>query len=89
MLSTLIERIGTFMQTRRGDDASIRYFDDGSYGYSAINVSTSDVRPMARADLKNLKKEIKVAIPRFKDEMSIFHLEDALEQIDLMLNPNK
>jgi len=39
--------------------------------------------------LKNLKKEIKVAIPLFKDEMSIFHLEDALEQIDLMLNPNK
>ena len=86
---THIERIGTLMQTRRGGDASIRYFDDGSYGYNAINVSTSDVRPMARADLKNLKKEIKEAIPRFKDEMSIFHLEDALEQVDLMLNPNK
>jgi len=85
---THIERIGYLMQTSRGD-ASLRYFDDGGYGYSAINVSTSDVRPMARADLKKLKKEIKAAIPKFKDEMSVFHLEDALEQIDLMLNPNK
>jgi len=85
---THIERIGHLMQTSRGD-ASLRYFDNGGYGYSAINVSTSDVRPMARADLKTLKKEIKAAIPKFKDEMSVFHLEDALEQIDLMLNPNR
>ena len=84
---THMERVANLMSTRRSD-ASLRYFDDGGYGYSAINVSTSDVRPMARADLKTLKKEIKDAIPRFKDEMSIFHLEDALEQIDLMLNPN-
>ncbi|MEM6965852.1 MAG: zinc-dependent metalloprotease [Bacteroidota bacterium] len=85
---THMERVAYLMSTRRGD-ASLRYFDDGGYGYSAINVSTSDVRPMARADLRTLKKEIKEAIPRFKDEMSKFHLEDALEQIDLMLNPNK
>ena len=85
---THIERMGYLMQTRRGN-ASLQYFDDGGYGYSAINVSTSDVRPMARADLKTLKKEIKAAIPRFKDEMSVFHLEDALEQIELMLHPNR
>ena len=83
---THIERMGYLMKTRRSD-ASFRYFDYDS-GYSAINVSTSDVRPMARADLKALKEEIKSAIPRFKDEMSKFHLDDALEQIDLMLNPN-
>jgi len=84
---THIERMGFLMKTRRSD-ASFRYFDYDS-GYSAINVSTSDVRPMARADLKALKEEIKAAVPRFKDEMSKFHLDDALEQIDLMLNPNR
>ena len=84
---THIERMGFLMKTRRSD-ASFRYFDYDS-GYSAINVSTSDVRPMARADLKALKEEIKAAIPKFKDEMSKFHLDDALEQIDLMLSPNR
>ena len=83
---TYIERMGFLMKTRRGD-SSIRYFDYDS-GYSAINVSTSDVRPMARADLRKLKEEIKASIPHFVDDMSKFHLEDALEQIDLMLNPN-
>ena len=52
-----------------------------------INASQSDIRPMARGELKTLQASIRSAIPRTSDRMSKLHLEDALERVNSILDP--
>jgi hypothetical protein len=52
-----------------------------------INASQSDIRPMARGELKTLQASIKAAIPRTSDRMSKLHLEDALARVNAILDP--
>ncbi|WP_143959307.1 zinc-dependent metalloprotease [Litoribacter populi] len=52
-----------------------------------INASQSDIRPVVRGELKTLQKQVKAAIPRTSDRVSKLHLEDALERINVILNP--
>lgn len=52
-----------------------------------INASQSDIRPMARAELKTLQRQISAAIPNTADRASRIHLEDALERIKDILDP--
>jgi hypothetical protein len=54
-----------------------------------VNVSQSDIRSVARAELKQLQKSIKSAIGRTSDEMTKYHLDDMLDRIDLILEPVK
>jgi len=55
--------------------------------YTPVDVSQSDIRALARANLKQLQNEIQQALPRFDDEMSRYHLEDAQMRIDMILDP--
>jgi hypothetical protein len=50
-----------------------------------INASQSDIRPMARGELKTLQSQIKSAMGRTSDRMSKLHLEDAAERINKIL----
>ncbi|SFU10682.1 protein of unknown function [Algoriphagus locisalis] len=52
-----------------------------------INASQSDIRPMARGELKILQRDIRSAIARTSDRMSKLHLEDALERVTTILDP--
>ncbi len=52
-----------------------------------INASQSDIRPMARGELRTLKRQISAAIPRTSDRSSKLHLEDAVERINSILEP--
>jgi hypothetical protein len=52
-----------------------------------INASQSDIRPMARGELKILQRDIRSAIARTSDRMSKLHLEDALERVNTILDP--
>ena len=52
-----------------------------------VNVEQSDIRPVVRAELKNLRRSINSAIGRTSDRLSRYHLEDAKERIDLILDP--
>ena len=52
-----------------------------------INASQSDIRPMARGELKTLQRQIRSAIPRTSDTMSKLHLEDLAERIAQILDP--
>ncbi len=62
--------------------------DFGGYQKSTIvNTSQSDIRSVARAELKILKREIKSATGRTSDNMSKYHLQDAVERIDMILDP--
>ncbi len=53
-----------------------------------VDVSQSDIRPMVRAELKVLDGQIRSALARTSDRTSRYHLEDARERIDSILNPN-
>lgn len=52
-----------------------------------VNVSQSDIRSVARAELNELKKLCKTAIAKTADKLSKYHLEDAMARIDLILDP--
>lgn len=52
-----------------------------------INASQSDIRPIVRAELNTLKRQIQAAIPRTSDRLSKIHLQDAVERVNLILDP--
>jgi hypothetical protein len=63
--------------------------DFGGYRKStAVNTSQSDIRSVARAELNNLKRDIRSGLSRISDSMSRYHLQDALERIDKILDPS-
>ncbi|HET8753493.1 MAG TPA: zinc-dependent metalloprotease, partial [Salinimicrobium sp.] len=55
---------------------------------SNIDVSQSDIRPVVRGELKNLQRELRNSIGRSGDTMTRYHLQDALERVNLILDPN-
>lgn len=55
---------------------------------SNIDVETSDIRPLVRAELKTLQRDIRRAINRTSDSMTRYHLEDGVERIEKILNPD-
>jgi hypothetical protein len=64
--------------------ASLRRF----FIRSNVDASQSDIRAVVRAELTEIKKQIKAAIGRTTDKMSKYHLQDAVVRIDLILDPN-
>lgn len=54
-----------------------------------VNVSQSDIRSIARGELVKLQQQLKSAQNRYKDELSRYHMQDALVRIDTILNPTK
>ncbi|MEM1260561.1 MAG: zinc-dependent metalloprotease [Bacteroidota bacterium] len=62
--------------------------DFGGYRKSTVvNTSQSDIRSVARAELNNLKGDIGNGLSRISDTMSRYHLQDALERIEVILEP--
>jgi len=55
---------------------------------SNIEVKNSDIRPLVRAELKQLKSDLQNGLRRTKDIMTRYHIEDAIVRIDDILNPN-
>ena len=79
-----IERLA-YLMTAESQNASRR---SSAYVKStAINTSQSDVRSVARAELNMLKRAIRNAVGRTTDNMSRYHLEDAITRIDAILDP--
>jgi len=54
-----------------------------------INVSQSDIRPIVRAELRNLQRDVRNAVGRSSDRMTRYHLQDVIERISLVLDPKK
>jgi len=79
-----IDRLGYLMTAK--NQRKLPSF--GGYQKStAVNTSQSDIRSVARAELKNLKSNIRSGIARTSDTMSKYHLQDALERVDDILDP--
>lgn len=53
-----------------------------------VDVAQSDIRPVVRGELRNLQRDLRNSIGRSRDTMSKYHLQDALERVNLILDPN-
>ena len=53
-----------------------------------VNESQSDIRAVVRAELNTLSKQVKTAVNRTSDKMTKYHLQDIVERIEQILNPN-
>ncbi len=56
---------------------------------SNIEVQNSDIRPLVRGELNILKRNLERGLRRTSDTMSRYHIEDAIERIDNILNPKE
>ena len=54
---------------------------------SNIDVENSDIRPLVRAELTELRSSLKTAIGRTSDKMSKYHLKDLYERVNDILDP--
>ena len=80
-----IERLAYLMTA----DNESKKGDSGGYQKSTpINTGQSDIRSIARAELNILRKDLKNAINRTIDPMTKYHLQDAVDRIELILDPN-
>jgi hypothetical protein len=52
-------------------------------------VSTADVRPLLKAEMRDLDRELAAALSRTNDRASRAHLQDSRDQIKQMLEPTK
>ena len=54
---------------------------------NTVNAANSDILSVAKAELKELKRMISIALPATTDRMTKYHLQDCLERINLALDP--
>lgn len=54
-----------------------------------MDVSQSDIRPMARQELKTLSAQVKSALSKYSNPVLRSHLEDVLARIEETLDPKK
>jgi hypothetical protein len=78
-----VDRMEYLMTEDQNVPAFLRRFG----GVTSVNVSQSDIRPIVRAELNNLKSNARSAVSRTSDRMSRYHLQDLVERIDLILDP--
>lgn len=79
-----IDRLGYLMTV----ESQKKRPDFGGYQKStAVNTSQSDIRSVARAELNTVKSTAKNAISRTSDTMSRYHLQDVIERINMILDP--
>lgn len=79
-----IERLDYLMN---GEQSSNATWGRTFAGYTPVKVSQSDIRPIVRAELKILQREIQQSLNITRDQMTRYHLEDAIARIDQILNP--
>jgi len=79
-----IDRLNYLMTTEKQNLPNFRspYFKP-----TRVNISQSDIRSVARAELQSLKRDIRGSIGITSDRMSRYHLQDAVERIDDILDP--
>ena len=58
----------------------------GYYKISGININQSDLKSVARGELKRLQRDVKTASRR-GNTLTRYHLQDVIDRIDLILDP--
>ncbi|NNC69269.1 MAG: zinc-dependent metalloprotease, partial [Flavobacteriaceae bacterium] len=62
-------------------------FNSPYFKPTRVTINQSDIRSVARAELERLKRDIRASISITRDRMSRYHLQDALERINRILDP--
>ena len=63
--------------------------DRGYFKQTAVTINQSDIKPVVRGELKRLQRDIKRSIPSARNTITRYHLQDAADRIDSILEPNK
>ncbi len=79
-----IDRLGYLLNLK----SQGKKLDFGRYlKQTRINVNQSDIKPVVRGELKRLKRNVKTAIASAPNTMTRYHLQDAVDRIDAILDP--
>jgi hypothetical protein len=58
-------------------------------GATPVNISQSDIPSIARASLVKLQQQLKAASVKHQNDLTRFHIDDAVQRIENILNPVK
>jgi len=58
-----------------------------SFQSRTVNIGLSDIRPVVKSELKTLHAQLKAALPKYISRASRIHIEDAIDRIDMILDP--
>lgn len=76
-----LEELMTGEQSRMGGFAA-QFF-----GYTPINVSQSDIRPLARGELKTIQSLARRGLNSTRDKLTRYHYDELIARIENMLDP--
>ncbi len=72
------------------DNMEQLFTNDTSGGFrNKVDVKNSDIRPFLRVELNQLQKDLNRAVTRISDRITRAHIEDSLQRIDAILNPDR
>lgn len=54
-----------------------------------VNLSQSDIRSIARANLVKLRQQLTVAAPKHSNDLTRFHIDDSIDRINKILKPQQ
>ena len=74
-----------FLLNKAKDQRAVN--NGGYFKQTGVNVSQSDIKPVVRGELKRLKRDIKRSIASAKNSITRYHLQDAVDRIDTILDP--
>jgi len=79
-----VDRLQVLMEKEQSEvPSSYRQY----VGYTAIDVSQSDIRPVVRGKLLELQQTLKRASRNSRNDLTRYHIQDLIERIDNILNP--
>lgn len=58
-------------------------------GFTAVDVELSDIRPVVRAELVRLQRDLRNAQSRATDNLTRYHYQDLVQRIEDVLNPKR
>jgi hypothetical protein len=82
-----IDRLGQLMADQPANPGSAAAFQNPNA--TPYSLSQSDIRSIVRAQLVKLSQQLKAAAPKYSNDLSRFHIDDAIARINEILNPNK
>ncbi|EMR01863.1 zinc-dependent metalloprotease [Cesiribacter andamanensis] len=58
-------------------------------GFTQVDVENSDIRPVVRAELQRLQRDLRAAQGRTSDTLTRYHYQDLVQRIEDVLNPRR
>ena len=79
-----IDRMAIFLKDQPASGASTL-----RPGATPVNISQSDITSIVRANLVKLQQQLKIASAKHQNDLTRFHIDDAVKRIEKILEPAK